>query len=374
MLLNDTSAAGKSIIEVSSGSTVTSLGITARVLYDNDDTTAFVSNKASLDRMRELQFFGLRVALYGGPTYTDTTDPRGPVEWARRLGRENANMVNLGQYDNEHNWKSHVRWTGPQILKQLPEINVFCMGMGSTGCVAGTGIYLKSQKPSVKVVGVCNVEADLIPGPRERPMHKTSPFPWREAVDFTESVGSTESYRLSLKLSRQGIIAGPSSGMALQGLFDFLQREKDNGTLDRYADQSTGELSCVFICCDLPQKHLDTYFKKLPPDEFKPIVNDVSSLPPLFSSPIPLPVSPRGLPLLIKLDDVGATGGRPARLQLPMGDRPGEISSSSHTHDSRPDQTARVKHSVRRSSSSGSRGRCLSPFRPLHRPTLPPRL
>ncbi|KAL8673108.1 MAG: hypothetical protein Q9168_002463 [Polycauliona sp. 1 TL-2023] len=274
MLLNDSSAARKSIVEVSSGSTVTSLGITARVLYGNDDTTAFVSNKASLDRMRELQFFGLRVALYGGPTYTDTTDSRGPVEWARRLGRESTNMVNLGQYDNEANWKSHVRWTGPQIWKQLPEINLFCMGMGSTGCVTGTGMYLKTQKPSVKVLGVCNVEADLIPGPRERPMHETSPFPWKEVVDATESVGSKESYQVSLELSRQGLIAGPSSGMALQGLYAFLQREKNNGTLGRYADPSTAELSCVFVCCDLPQKHLDSYFKKLSPEYFKPIVND----------------------------------------------------------------------------------------------------
>ncbi len=164
MLLNEPSVADKSIVEVSSGSTVTSLAITARVLYDNDDTTAFVSNKASLDRVRELQFYGIKVALYGGPTYTETTDPRGPVEWARRLGREDSKIVNLGQYDNEHNWKSHERWTGPQIWKQLPEINIFSMGMGSTGCVTGTGMFLKSQKPSVKVLGVCNEKVTAAEG------------------------------------------------------------------------------------------------------------------------------------------------------------------------------------------------------------------
>ncbi|KAG8525193.1 uncharacterized protein KY384_008837 [Bacidia gigantensis] len=274
MLLNDEAAADGSIKEVSSGSTVTSLAITARVLYDNDDTTAFVSNKASLDRVRELQFYGLKVALYGGPTYTETTDPRGPVEWARRLGREDSKTVNLGQYDNDFNWKSHERWTGPQVWKQLPEIDIFCMGMGSTGCVTGAGRYLKSQKPSVKVLGVCNDEADLVPGPRERPLHETSPFPWKEIVDFTENVSSLESYRVSMRLSREGLIAGPSSGMNLQGLFNFLQREKENGTLREYADPVTGEISCVFVCCDLPQKHVDTYFKKLPPEEFQPTIND----------------------------------------------------------------------------------------------------
>ena len=277
MLLHEPSAATTNIIEVSSGSTVTSLGVTARVLYSNSSTTAFVSNKASLDRIRELQFFGVKVALYGGPTYTETTDPRGPVEWARRLGRDDSTTTNLGQYDNEYNWKSHERWTGPQIWSQLPEIDVFCMGMGSTGCVTGTGRYLKAQKPSVKILGVCNDEADLVPGPRERPMHETSPFPWKEVVDFTESVSSVASYSLSLRLSREGIIAGPSSGMALQGLYGFLQGEKDGGTLSRYADPATGEVSCVFIVCDLPQKHIDSYFQKLGPDAFPALINDVSS-------------------------------------------------------------------------------------------------
>ncbi|KAK2821762.1 hypothetical protein FQN49_007698 [Arthroderma sp. PD_2] len=77
-----------------------------------------------------------------------------------------------------------------------------------------------------------------------------------------------------MKLCREGLISGPSTGMALQGLFDFLQKEKDSGTLQKYADQSTGEISCVFVCCDLPQKHLNTYFKKLAPEEFQPIINE----------------------------------------------------------------------------------------------------
>ncbi|KAL6355522.1 hypothetical protein LRP88_11117 [Fusarium phalaenopsidis] len=273
MLLHDSSAANKSVVEVSSGSTVTSLAIANRVLYNNDDTIAYVSNKAAIDRVRELQFFGLKVMLYGGPTYTDTTDIRGPVEWARNLGKSSDKVVNLGQYDSVWNWKSHERWTGPQILKQLPEIDIFCMGMGSTGCVTGTGMYLKSQKSKVKVLGVCNVEADIVPGPRERPMHETSPFPWKEVVDETEIVSSKESYRLSMHLSREGIISGPSSGMNLGGLLQFIQAAKDKGTLSNYADPTTGEVSCVFVCCDLPQKHMDTYFQKLPDSEFKEIGN-----------------------------------------------------------------------------------------------------
>lgn len=31
------------------------------------------------------------------------------------------------------NWKAHIRWTGPQIIKQLPEITLICAGMGTSG-------------------------------------------------------------------------------------------------------------------------------------------------------------------------------------------------------------------------------------------------
>lgn len=324
MLLHEPSADKKKLVEVSSGSTVTSLSVTARVLYDNPNTTAYVSNKAALDRVRELQFFGLEVALYGGPTYTDTTDPRGPVEWARRLGKSSDDLINLGQYDNEYNFKSHFRWTGPQIWQQLPDINIFCMGMGSTGCVTGTGQYLKSQKPSVTVLGVCNAEADLVPGPRERPMHETSPFPWKEVTDYTETVTSKDSYRLSLLLSREGIISGPSSGMNLQGLYDFLQKERDAGRLGRYADAETGEISCVFICCDLPQKHIETYFHKLPAEDFRPIVNAVS---------LGLDMPVQGNRLLISpLNSTGAIQDRPEPIQFPMGGRPERAHTSRIRH------------------------------------------
>lgn len=61
MLLHDPSAARKTIIEASSGSTCTSLAISARVLYDNNDTCAFISNKTDMNRKRQLQFFGLKV-------------------------------------------------------------------------------------------------------------------------------------------------------------------------------------------------------------------------------------------------------------------------------------------------------------------------
>ncbi|KAE9973411.1 hypothetical protein EG327_009098 [Venturia inaequalis] len=268
-------AANKSIVEASSGSTALSLGMAARVLWNNEDVTAHLTNKKHPDQLRTLQFFGLKISLYGGLAQQEPVDPRGVMSRLRRLAKKDDQVMYPGQYDNEHNWKSHVRWTGPQIFKQLPEINVFCTTVGTGGCITGTGVYLKSQKPSVKVVGVFNVLGDPTPGPRHFPGFESSQFPWRETIDTFQHVASVDSYEKSMQLSREGIICGPSSGEALCGLFDYLQKAKDAGSLQDLADETTGEISCVFICCDLPYQYMDNYFQKLGEDKFPTIHNKI---------------------------------------------------------------------------------------------------
>lgn len=61
MLLNQPLKPSDTIIEQSSGSTVTSMGMIARVLYDNENTRAYVSNKSGPSRIKQLRFFGLGV-------------------------------------------------------------------------------------------------------------------------------------------------------------------------------------------------------------------------------------------------------------------------------------------------------------------------
>ena len=69
MLRSNPSAANKTIVEQSSGSTVTSLGMVARILYNNKATRAYVSNKAGQNRIRQLRFFGLNVYVSTDPVF-----------------------------------------------------------------------------------------------------------------------------------------------------------------------------------------------------------------------------------------------------------------------------------------------------------------
>ncbi|KFZ15968.1 hypothetical protein V501_02481 [Pseudogymnoascus sp. VKM F-4519 (FW-2642)] len=252
MLLDNPPPKNATIIEQSSGSTATSLAMVARVLYGNENT---------------------RAELYGGPSQPELGDPRGTVKKAHKLAEEDDNYINPGQYDNDNNWASHIRWTGPQILSQLPETDIFCVAMGSAGCITGTGRYLKSQNPSVRVVGVCFPPKDIVPGPRTLPLVEGCDFPWRDTVDAVEIVGSTEAYRLSMELSREGLICGPSSGLTLVGLYEYLGRAKREGWLHELANPTSGEVSAVFMCCDLPYQYLEKYFEKLGEGDFPEVRN-----------------------------------------------------------------------------------------------------
>ncbi|EGD95895.1 cysteine synthase [Trichophyton tonsurans CBS 112818] len=263
----------KTVIEYSSGSTIISMAMIANVFHGIKDVRAFLSNKTSDAKIKLMQFFGLNITLFGGPSQPEPLDNRGGIFAAQTMALESEQIINPNQYDNDGNWGGHVRYTGPQIFKQLPEINVLCSGMGTSGTMTGLGTYFKKVKPSVLRVGVCTAPGDRVPGPRTYALMSPVPFPWQSAVDVIEEVGSPESFSLSLKLCRHGLVCGPSTGFNLQGLCQQLQKRKDAGTLPNLAGPD-GKIHCVFLCCDLPYQYIQEYFDKLKPEDFHPVKNE----------------------------------------------------------------------------------------------------
>jgi cysteine synthase/rhodanese-related sulfurtransferase len=270
----------KRIVEYSSGSTVISMGVLSRVLHGIDDVHAYLSNKTSVAKLQLMQFFGLNITLFGGPSQPEPCDPRGGIQVARAEARATissdgrpGSTFNANQYENDRNWKAHCKWTGPQILKQLPEINLICIGMGTSGTMTGNGQFFKEHKPSVTRLGICTAAGQRVPGPRSRALMAPVLFPWKDAVDAVEEVGEEPSYRLSMQLSREGLVCGPSSGFNLQGIYQFLEKKKADGGLQSMKDER-GELHCVFLCCDLPYQYMGEYFSKLGAELFPPIHNE----------------------------------------------------------------------------------------------------
>ncbi|KAI3621449.1 cysteine synthase [Moniliophthora roreri] len=258
------------IVEYSSGSTVISLGLIANI-YDIPRVKAYMSNKTTPAKLDQLRFFGVDLTVFGGHGQPEPQDPNGGIYQATVDGQQEG-WYNPDQYSNAENWEAHVRWTGPQILKQMPNLSVFAASIGTSGTMTGTGLYLKDKKPSAKRIGVCPNNGERVPGPRMFSLLEPVDFPWREAVDGVEEVPSFESFEKSLELCRNGLLVGPSSGLALLGLLKYLNREKEAGRLDALRNED-GEIPCVFICCDQPAQYIREYMEKLGPDYFPKIEN-----------------------------------------------------------------------------------------------------
>src|SRR6185295_11859673 len=71
------------------------------------------------------------------------------------------------QYGNDMNPRAHYETTGPEILRDLPDIDVFVAGLGTGGTLTGVGRYLKDHKPGVKVIAAVPHPGDLVQGLRD---------------------------------------------------------------------------------------------------------------------------------------------------------------------------------------------------------------
>ncbi|CUA75763.1 hypothetical protein RSOLAG22IIIB_11975 [Rhizoctonia solani] len=258
------------IVEYSSGNTVISLGIVSKIM-GGPQVGAYISNKTSPQKMELLRFFGLDLTLFGGPAQVEPADVNGGIHAAIQDGMR-PGWYNPGQYSSPQNSEAHVRWTGPQIHAQLPKINIFAAAVGTSGTMTGTGSYLKSVRPDMINLGVFTAPGDRVPGPRPIDLVQTVDLPWQEVIDASEHVSSKDSYRVSLELCRQGLLVGPSSGLSLMGLYQYLEKMKKSGELDSLRADD-GNIYCAFICCDQPYQYISDYFTKLEPSCFPPIYN-----------------------------------------------------------------------------------------------------
>ncbi|KAG8723357.1 hypothetical protein FRC09_003683 [Ceratobasidium sp. 395] len=269
------------IVEYSSGNTVISLGILSKILGIGN-TCAYISNKTSSAKINLLRFFGLELTLFGGPAQVEPADVNGGIFAALKDGREKPGYYCPGQYSNPQNSEAHVRWTGPQILAQLPNISIFAAAVGTSGTMTGTGAFLKSKRPDLVNLGVFTAPRDRVPGPRPIDLVQSVDLPWREVIDCSEHVDSHSAYKASLELCRTGLLGGPSSGLAYVGLLKYLQKQKDIGALNKLRD-GDGNISCAFIVCDLPYQYINEYVFKLGESAFPPIRNaellDVDTYP-----------------------------------------------------------------------------------------------
>ena len=104
----------------------------------------------SVERRKLIKAYGGELVLTEGPK-----GMKGAVAKAEELNKEIPNSVIPGQFVNPANPEIHFRTTGPEIYKDLNgKVDILVAGVGTGGTLTGTGKYLKSKNPNVKVVAV----------------------------------------------------------------------------------------------------------------------------------------------------------------------------------------------------------------------------
>ena len=199
----------KTIIEPTSGNTGISLAMVARRLGYR--FIAVIPESVSPERVQLLEAYGAEIAYSPGEEGSN-----GAIVVAQSMAAADSSYVMLFQYGNEANPRAHYETTGPEIIRDVPEVTHFVAGLGTGGTLMGVGKRLKEFNPSVEVIAAAPEPNDRIQGLRSLEEGFVPPILDVALLDRRIMIGSEESFQATASLlQREGIFAGVSSGAVL---------------------------------------------------------------------------------------------------------------------------------------------------------------
>ena len=203
-------ATGQTILEPTSGNTGLSLAMIGR-LYGHP-VRCVMPESVSHERRDLLRFYGAELVLSPGDLGTN-----GAIKLAQELYAQDPSVFMPMQYENADNPGAHYRTTGPEVLRDCPDITHFVAGLGTGGTLTGVGRYLKEHKPDVKIVAAAPHPGDLVQGLRSMEEGYIPPVFDESVLDGRIVVDSRTSFAVTKQLlEREGLFAGISCGAAVR--------------------------------------------------------------------------------------------------------------------------------------------------------------
>jgi cysteine synthase B len=242
----------RTVLEPTSGNTGISLAMICRI--KGYRLKVVMPESVSEERAQLLRAFGAEIVYSDGLKGTN-----GSIAVAQQIAAEDPTYFMPYQYGNEANPRAHYETTGPEILRDVPDIDVFVAGLGTGGTLTGVGRYLKEHKPGVKIVACVPHPGDLVQGLRSLEEGFIPPVLDESILDGKIVVDSRASFAGAKELTHaEGIFAGISSGAVLR-------------TAQRVAERlDSGNI--VILLADGGWKYLSTSLWSKDYDELEPEV------------------------------------------------------------------------------------------------------
>lgn len=235
-LLDSAEAAGKInkdtvLIEPTSGNT--GIGLASLAAARGMRIIIVMPETMSIERRKLMKAYGAELVLTDG-----SKGMSGAIEKADQLHAEIENSFIPGQFTNPANPAAHEATTGPEIWKDTDgKVDIFVAGVGTGGTLSGTGKFLKSKNPNVKVVavepatspvlseghggahGIQGIGAGFIPETLNTQIY-----------DEVVAISDDEAFETGRELAaKDGLLVGISSGAAVAAARKLAERPENAG-------------------------------------------------------------------------------------------------------------------------------------------------
>lgn len=221
----------KTILEPTSGNTGISLAMVARA--KGYRLLCVLPDIVTPEREQLLRAYGADVTYAKGARSTNDA-----IFAAQRMVEEEPDRYFMPyQYGNENNPRAHYETTGAEILRDLPQVDVFVAGLGTGGTLTGAGRYLKERNPEVKVIAAVPHPGDLVQGLRDLGEGFIPPVLDESVLDGRIVVDSLSSFAMTKELmEKEAIFAGISSGAVMKVALRAAQRLDSGNVVALLAD------------------------------------------------------------------------------------------------------------------------------------------
>ncbi len=185
----------------------------------------------SIERRNLLKAYGAEIVLTEGPK-----GMKGAIAKAQELKEETPNSIILGQFENPANPTVHRLTTGPEIWDDTDgTVDILVAGIGTGGTISGTGEFLKSKNPNIKVIAVEPTDSPILSEGKAGP-HKIQglgagfvPNTLNTKIyDEIITVSNDDAFQAARDVSKSdGILVGISSGAALSAAITIAKRPEN---------------------------------------------------------------------------------------------------------------------------------------------------